>query len=308
MVNPDICVAHFVRLLETVRALRANDISPAQIRAMLNFILTNEHLVRDFSGKEIEKELRRELHRSRYGRPRGLTCRATPRLAGSHAVDVTHGPFKGLRLGPIRDQERTHRASLLLGLFEKEILDALNSIPSNYNTFINLGAGQGYYGIGVLANNTFEISHCYEILEEYREHIEYHARLNKVHGRVKIHGRVQRDSFEELRKNGIDLSRCVILCDIEGGEFELFDESTLEILKRSIIIIEIHDFLLDDGEAKLRNLKQSATKFFQITELTTGARDLSQFPEIKMLSDTERWLIVSEIRPRLMTWLRLDPK
>jgi hypothetical protein len=71
---------------------------------------------------------------------------------------VTYGPFKGLRLGPIRDQERTHRASLLLGLFEKEILDALNSIPSNYNTFINLGAGQGYYGIGVLANNSFEIS------------------------------------------------------------------------------------------------------------------------------------------------------
>jgi hypothetical protein len=47
---------------ETVRALRANDNSPAQIRAMLNFILTNEHLVRDFSGKEIEKESRRELH------------------------------------------------------------------------------------------------------------------------------------------------------------------------------------------------------------------------------------------------------
>ena len=44
-----------------------------------------------------------------------------------------------------------------------------------------------------------------------------------------------------------------------------------------------------------------------ITALVTGARDLSQFRELRMMSDTDRWLLCSEGRPRLMSWLRFDP-
>jgi hypothetical protein len=225
---------------------------------------------------------------------------------------VAYGPFKGLRLKNenwINDPDRNYRAAILLGLFEQEILETLKSIPSTHKTFINVGAGHGLYSIGVLIHNTFDISHSYEVLEQRQKYIESNARLNKVHDRVRIHGAATRDSFEELRKNhDVDLSKCVILCDIEGGEFDLFDEKTFVTLKGSIIIIELHEFFVADGEARVRDLKRAASTCFRITELTTGARDLSQFPEIKMMSDTERWLIVSELRPRLMTWLRLDPK
>ena len=41
--------------------------------------------------------------------------------------------------------------------------------------------------------------------------------------------------------------------------------------------------------------------------LTTGARDLSVFPELRRMRDTDRWLIVSEGRGQLMTWLKLGP-
>ena len=51
-----------------------------------------------------------------------------------------------------------------------------------------------------------------------------------------------------------------------------------------------------------------AKPFFKISKLTTTSRDLSKFPELFDLPDSERWLIASEGRSKLMTWLRLDPR
>ena len=48
--------------------------------------------------------------------------------------------------------------------------------------------------------------------------------------------------------------------------------------------------------------------FFKVSTLKTSSRDLSRFSELSEYSDSERWLIASEGRPRLMSWLRLDPK
>lgn len=80
-----------------------------------------------------------------------------------------------------------------------------------------------------------------------------------------------------------------------------------ENLKRSIIFIEIHEWFFKDGEKKLKQLLNNAKPFFKISKLTTSSRDLSIFPELSNLIDSERWLIASEGRARLMTWLRFDP-
>src|ERR1700722_10509621 len=61
---------------------------------------------------------------------------------------VSYGPFKGLKLSRDAWWGRTEIASILLGLYEKEILDSLMSIPSTHRTLIDLGAADGYYGIG----------------------------------------------------------------------------------------------------------------------------------------------------------------
>ncbi len=51
-----------------------------------------------------------------------------------------------------------------------------------------------------------------------------------------------------------------------------------------------------------------AKNFHKVSTITTSSRDLSRFPELRNYEDSDRWLIASEGRPRLMTWLRLDPK
>jgi hypothetical protein len=77
--------------------------------------------------------------------------------------------------------------------------------------------------------------------------------------------------------------------------------------KGPIIFMELHDWI--DGDAPKRDaLRAAASKFFKITEITMGARDLSKFPKLRSFSDNDCWLIFSEGRGEMMTWYRMDPR
>ena len=80
-------------------------------------------------------------------------------LSYSNAT-VAYGPFKGLKFSSDAWWGR-ERASMILGLYEQEVLESLTNIPKKYKSFIDLGAADGYYGIGVLVNNLFENSICF---------------------------------------------------------------------------------------------------------------------------------------------------
>ncbi len=124
--------------------------------------------------------------------------------------------------------------------------------------------------------------------------------------KLNIFGEATQDFYLSISKK--DLDKAVILIDIEGGEFSLLNRESFTHLKNSIIFIELHDWFFKDGKEKLTKLMNDAKHFFKISTLTTTSRDLSKFPELKDYSDSDRWLLASEGRSKLMTWLRLDPK
>ncbi len=219
---------------------------------------------------------------------------------------VAYGPFKGLKLSAETWWGSADRASMLFGFYEKELLESLQKIPKKYTTFIDLGAADGYYGVGVLVNNLFEKSICFEISEEGRKTIKDNAYINNVHNRVEIKGIAKKSFYDELPLDIV--SNSVLLIDIEGSEFELVDEETFKAFKNSIIFIELHDWFFMDGEAKLQKLKNDSISTHTITEIKMGARDPSIFPELKKIHDNDRWIICSEGRKQVMTWLRFDPK
>lgn len=217
---------------------------------------------------------------------------------------VAYGPFKGLILGDDPHWGESDKGAMILGLYEQEVLNLLPQLSRK--NFIDLGAADGYYGIGTLVSGIFEKSFCYEITEKGRETIRQNASLNHVLERCVIRGKAENGFFRDFSQEEIDNS--ILFVDIEGSEFDLFDQETFYAFRNSTIIIELHEWFYPDGKQKLENLKNLSILTHEFTEIQMKSRDLSKFPEIQKFNDTDRWLLCSEGRGRLMTWIVFKPK
>ena len=219
---------------------------------------------------------------------------------------IKYGPFSDMVFCDDHWWGGSDRAAMLFGIYEEEVLNSIMSVPKSYDVFIDLGAADGYYSIGSLISKKFQRSYSFEISDKGRDVIQKNATINKVSHKLHIFGEATKDFYKDIPKK--DLNRAVILIDIEGAEFSLLDKEVLSHLKGSIIFIELHDWFFTDSQKKMAKLMSDAKSFFKISKLTTTSRDLSKFPELFDYSDSERWLIASEGRSKLMTWLRLDPR
>ena len=133
------------------------------------------------------------------------------------------------------------------------------------------------------------------------------AKRNKVSDKLVLLGSAD-ENFTKQISHYTRIKDCLILCDIEGGEFSIFREETIEELSSSIILIEIHDFVFEDGARRYKRLCDLLRGYFNLQEFKTGARNLSTYPEISSYNDTDRWLLCSEGRTEAMKWLLLTPR
>ena len=223
------------------------------------------------------------------------------------SATVRYGPFKGLQLSREIWWGKTDRAGMLLGLYEQEVLNSVKKAATKRRrSFIELGAADGYYGVGVLVNGMFDRSYCYEISEAGRETIARNAALNGVEARVEVLGAADPLFYAQLPDTVPD--NCVLLVDIEGAEFDILTADVMRRFSKSVIIVELHDHFFADGAARLERLRSDAERVFDIEELTTTSRNLSEFPEVKAFSDTDRWLICSEGRRAMPHWYVMMPR
>lgn len=224
------------------------------------------------------------------------------------SATVRYGPFRGLQLSREIWWGKTDRAGMLLGLYEQEVLDSVKkAATTRRRSFIELGAADGYYGVGVLVSGMFDRSYCYEISEAGRETIARNAALNGVEARVEVRGAADPLFYAQLPDTVPD--NCVLLVDIEGAEFDILTADVMRRFSKSVIIVELHDhFFADDGAARLARLRSDAELIFNIEEVTTTSRDLSGLSELKTFSDTDRWLICSEGRRATPHWYVMTPR
>jgi hypothetical protein len=120
------------------------------------------------------------------------------------------------------------------------------------------------------------------------------AAMNGVTDRVSIESRCDR---EILR--GVDGSRTLVVCDCEGCEAELFDVTTVAALRRSDVLMELHDFI-DPAISKL--LVHRFKRSHRTTLITSVVRDPESFPQLSFLSPREQAHAVDEFRPGIMQW------
>lgn len=226
--------------------------------------------------------------------------------AKEFANTVQYGPFKGMQLATSPVWSQGDLAPKLFGLYERQILDQLNTLSLTRSTLIDCGAADGYYAVGSLYSGMFDRCIAYEISQVSRSVIGNLAVQHNVDQRLTVCGEVSSRILLELDKNL--LADSVLLVDIEGGEFDLFSDSVVQHLKNTACIIELHSWLVEAGEEKERLLESMLRRTHSVRRLGFGARDLAGFPELRRVNDDDRWLIASEGRGRVMEWMVCVPR
>ena len=222
---------------------------------------------------------------------------------------VMYGNFKGMKLANESIWGTSDSANMLLGLYEREVSDLLVALAESEkrNLFIDCGAADGYFAIGALVSGKFNSVWAFEQSEHQRAGLEKNAKVNNLESQLRILGSAGVDFLDNLEKDErFRLEASIFLFDIEGGEYKILNKENLLRMKNSILIIELHDFTEDQKLERislLSRVKESHNGFL----ITTGARDLSRIHELDYLSDSNRWLMCSEGRPRAMDWLVLFP-
>ena len=220
---------------------------------------------------------------------------------------IQYGLFTGMKFSKKLWWGKSDLTSMYFGFYEQQILNILSNYKnSKYKYFIDIGAANGYYAVGVLFSKIFTFSYAFEISKTGQSVIENLAKLNNVNDSIQIFGECNSISLFNLNKN--ILNQSFILIDIEGAEFDLLNESMLCFLCNSVILIELHEFFFDNGLNKVSNLINIANKYFIINKIISSERNPNIYKELENINDDDKWLLCSERRKKSMTWLLLEPK
>jgi hypothetical protein len=93
----------------------------------------------------------------------------------------------------------------------------------------------------------------------------------------------------------------LLLCDIEGGEIDLFDSENALRLQKYFIVIELHEWCYPNDQS--RKLMELFKKTHEVKFLHPSGRDPDSIPELRKLTDDQRWNVCSEGRRESMRWL-----
>ena len=219
--------------------------------------------------------------------------------------EVKYGPFQGLSLNRKTWWGKSDLGAQCLGLYEKEILDDIGSREKGkYQTFIDIGAADGYYAVGMLLAGIVNNVISFEVSEAGRAAIGENWAANGKPGELTICGEANHASLGGI-PNHI-FHDALVLIDIEGYEFELLTKEVIQQLQFSEVIIEVHNWI-DDFERRYPQLLRDLAEYFNVEKLAPVERNTAKFSELRGYTDDNRLLLVSERRPCLMRFLKLTP-
>lgn len=216
---------------------------------------------------------------------------------------VKSGPFAGLQMTGSGNTSAGVLGAKIFGLYEQEVIRELQGLLPRAR-LVNFGAADGYFPLGLLKAGLAEHAICFEMSPVGRTEIAENAAANGLTERVTIKGAVTPGVESDLAALGVVASETLILCDIEGAEFDVLSEAFLAWAEGASLVVELHDRLMGDGslaprEALIARLPPGA----QHRILKGQPKDWRDIPEIEALTDNDRQLICSDGRKVLGEWL-----
>ena len=245
----------------------------------------------DAISKAIMKQRRKMLARSIFDRYDGV---------------VQRGPYAGMKLGDRSNISQGPLGLKILGLYESLVVEKIHSVK-NFDDFINFGAADGYMALGPLFNASCKRAICFEMTEEGRNAVKRNAKINNILDGLIIKGKVDQNVIASLSELEINPSRSVVLCDIEGAEFEVLTKEVFTFLRGATLIVELHDKLIGNGyglrEKLLKNIPSDAYAHIISQKQASSFEGISDLEE---LNDSDRALVMSEGRKFFGEWLIVE--
>lgn len=148
---------------------------------------------------------------------------------------VRRGPFAGMTY-PRAAAAGSALGPKLLGTYELEIQPWIETaIGRDPARVLNLGAGEGYYAVGLARRLPTAEIHAFDPDDRARELCAALADANSVSHRVHLHG-----ACDPAELRALCGPPALIVCDIEGAERDLLRPEEVPGLARCEIIVEVH--------------------------------------------------------------------
>jgi len=221
---------------------------------------------------------------------------------------VLYGPYAGTKILSSYGWSNTDFSSKYLGIYESHIQNKIINLAKKkkFSHFVDLGAAEGYHIISLLKKKIFKKGIAFELNKKSREILKKNSLINNLHNKISIYGDANFLSLSNILKN-INPRNLLFLLDIEGKEYYLFDDKFCKKFSLSTFIIEEHPFNVSNKK-KIKSFMQKIKKHHNIEILNDVSKNPFNFKILDKFSDDEKYLMMSEGRPKSMRWLILKPK
>lgn len=198
--------------------------------------------------------------------------------------------------------------AMLIGTWELELNEQISKLLDTKPTKIYcIGAAEGYYAVGFAKKLPACNVYAFEMQEKYKSFLLNLSTSNNCNN-IEIHGECTTNQLHQFLSN--DKESSFVFCDIEGGEIDLLDLNKVPDLKRTTILVEVHEMYVTDCEKTIIDRFKNTHSY---TIIHGKERTLQDLPKklnfLHFISSPSKILsLMGEGRPYPMNWLYLEPK
>lgn len=220
---------------------------------------------------------------------------------------VQAGPFAGMQyLSDAVGATGSAYIPKVLGIYERELNACVaKAISSDFQQIINVGAGEGYYAVGMALRVPSASVIAFEMEERGQQMIRQLAQQNQVQDRIQILGKCEIDDLNTILMPD---KKTLLIVDVEAYELILLDSQKVPSLKHTTILVELHDFI-QRGIAEALQTRFVDTHY--IERIWQSDRQRNDFPHstlyTRLLPQSYLDWAVSEWRPERMSWYWMEP-
>ena len=230
------------------------------------------------------------------------------KLAKQSKEKILFGPYAGTKFVSSYGWSNVDFGPKYLGTYEKQIQKKIIYLRNKFKIkfFVDCGAAEGYHIISLLKKKIFQSAKAFEIDENSRNILSKNAIINKVRKKISIFSEANFDTLKNNLKKK-NLNKTLFLLDIEGNEFDLIDLDFCKYFSQSYFIVEDHNFLIVNKK-KINSFYKNIYKHFKVEIIEGKTNDPLDYEILDNFTEDEKYLMMSEGRPKTMQWIILIPR